>query len=139
MLIRSFQPTDELNVIQLWERAGLTRPWNDPQKDIQRKLSVQAEWFLIGLLEDRIIASVMAGFDGHRGQINYLAVDPDYRRDGYGRQLMEHAEKMLAEFGCPKINLMIRKDNLDAIAFYEKIGFVEDPVVSFGKRLIPDK
>jgi len=139
MHIRAFQPDDESAVIQLWERSGLTRSWNDPQKDIARKLRVQPEWFLVGLLDERLIASVMAGFDGHRGWINYLAVDPDFQRAGYARALMERAERMLHEFGCPKINLQIRKDNLEAIAFYENIGFTEDAAVSFGKRLIADE
>jgi ribosomal protein S18 acetylase RimI-like enzyme len=138
MLIRTFHPDDELAVIRLWERAGLTRPWNDPHKDIARKLCVQAEWFLVGLIKEQIIASVMAGYDGHRGWINYLAVDPDHRHRGHGRAIMERTEQLLLTAGCPKINLQIRKDNLDAIAFYESIGFKRDEVVSFGKRLIPD-
>ena len=138
MHIRTFQLDDESAVIKLWDRSGLTRSWNDPQKDIYRKLRVQPDWFLVGVVEDRIIASVMAGFDGHRGWINYLAVDPDFQRAGHGRGIMEHAERMLHEFGCPKINLQIRKDNLDVIAFYENIGFTEDSVVCYGKRLIDD-
>lgn len=138
MLIRTFQPDDERAVIALWERAGLTRPWNNPRKDIERKLLVQSEWFLVGLSDDRIIASVMAGYEGHRGWINYLAVDPDFQRGGYGREMMEYAERLLLAAGCPKINLQIRSDNSNAIAFYERLGFRRDDVVSLGKRLIPD-
>lgn len=107
--------------------------------DIRRKLAVQLDWFLIGLMADRIVASVMAGYDGHRGWINYLAVDPEYQGLGHGRAIMEHAEALLIDADCPKINLQIRKDNLDAIAFYERIGFSEDAVVSFGKRLVADE
>ena len=81
----------------------------------------------------------MAGYDGHRGWINYLAVDPDHQGSGFGRTIMERAERLLLDAGCPKINLQIRKDNAEAIAFYEKIGFREDAVVSFGKRLIKDE
>ena len=84
------------------------------------------------------MATGMAGYDGHRGWISYLAVDPDHQRGGHGRSLMAHAERLLHDAGCPKINLQIRTDNLDAIAFYERIGFRKDPVTSFGKRLIPD-
>ena len=138
MQIRPFQPADEAAVIALWQRSGLTRQWNDPQQDIQRKLQVQSEWFLVGELEGCLIATVMAGYEGHRGWVNYLAVDPDHRRGGHGRALMAHAERLLLEAGCPKINLQIRTDNLEAIAFYERIGFQQDAVVSFGKRLIPD-
>lgn len=80
----------------------------------------------------------MAGFEGHRGWINYLAVDPEFQRQGLGRKMMNEAERLLQDFGCPKINLQIREDNLEAIKFYECIGFSEDKVVSFGKRLIAD-
>ena len=138
MEIRPFEAQDEAAVIQLWQRAGLTRPWNDPARDIRRKLQVQPEWFLVGLVDDRLVASVMAGFDGHRGWINYLAVDPDDQRRGFGRMIMMHAERLLHNFGCPKINLQIRRDNVQAAAFYESLGFSEDAVVSYGKRLIPD-
>lgn len=139
MLIRPYQPADETAVIRLWERAGLTRPWNDPRKDIERKLHVQGEWFLVGELEGQIITSVMAGYDGHRGWINYLAVDPEHQREGHGRTIMQYAEQLLLAAGCPKINLQIRTDNLAAIAFYESLGFQQDAVVSFGKRLIADQ
>lgn len=139
MLIRPFHPDDESAVIALWERAGLTRPWNDPHKDIRRKLCVQSEWFLVGLVKDQIVASLMAGYEGHRGWISYLAVDPDHQRNGYGRKIMQHAEQLLLAAGCPKINLQIRSSNLEAIAFYERIGFKQDDVVSYGKRLIPDE
>ena len=138
MQIRSFKPADEDAVIDLWRRCGLLRPWNDPHKDIARKLSVQAEWFLVGTIDEQIIATVMAGYDGHRGWINYLAVAPHCRRKGFGRAIMAKAERLLRDFGCPKINLQIRRDNSSAIQFYERIGFLEDAAVSYGKRLIPD-
>ncbi|MBI1312691.1 GNAT family acetyltransferase [bacterium] len=139
MEIRPYTEADESAVIDLWNRCGLTRPWNDPGKDIARKLKVQSEWFLIGVLDKQIIATVMAGYDGHRGWINYLAVDPARRREGHGRTMMREAENVLLEFGCPKVNLQVRQDNLEAIAFYERIGFTQDAVVSLGKRLIPDQ
>ncbi len=139
MLIRTYQVNDEACVIELWDRCGLTRPWNDPKKDIARKLSVQPEWFLVGVREAQVIATVMVGYDGHRGWINYLAVDPDFQRAGFGRAMMAESERILLDLGCPKINLQIRKDNLKAIAFYEKIGFTDDSVVSFGKRLVSDQ
>ncbi|MFO1064852.1 MAG: GNAT family acetyltransferase [Pirellulales bacterium] len=139
MHIRPYRTTDESSLTNLWERCLLTRSWNDPTKDIARKLRVQPEWFLVGLLNEQLIASVMVGYDGHRGWINYLAVDPDHRRNGHGRAMMMEAERLLQDFGCAKINLQIRKDNLNAIAFYEGIGFKEDAVLSFGKRLISDE
>lgn len=136
--IRPFMEADTSAVVDLWKLCDLTRPWNDPTKDITRKLTVQPELFLLAEQEGRIIGSVMAGYEGHRGWINYLAVHPDHRRAGLGRQLMAAAEKRLLSLGCPKINLQVRTSNAAAIGFYQSIGFAQDEVVSYGKRLIPD-
>ena len=122
----------------LWRDSGLTVPWNDPAKDIARKLHVQRDLFLVGSLEERIVATVMAGYDGHRGWINYLAVAPDCRRQGFGLRMMDAAEERLAAMGCPKINLQIRRSNTQAVDFYRSIGFVEDATISMGKRLVDD-
>jgi ribosomal protein S18 acetylase RimI-like enzyme len=138
MNIRSFQAADRELVVDLWSRCGLLRPWNDPRKDIARKLRVQPELFLVVEVEGAIAGTVMAGYDGHRGWINYLAVDPGSRHRGLGRALMAEAERLLRERGCPKINLQVRHDNREAIAFYQRIGFAEDAVVSLGKRLERD-
>ncbi|HEY3496316.1 MAG TPA: GNAT family acetyltransferase [Polyangiaceae bacterium] len=138
MEIRPFDDADEEQVIALWERCGLVRPWNDPQKDIARKRRVQPELFLVGVSEGALVATAMAGYDGHRGWVNYVGVDPACRRRGFGRALMSEVERRLRELGCPKLNLQIRRDNLQAIAFYEGIGFRDDAVVSFGKRLERD-
>jgi len=138
MNIRSFQAADREVVVDLWSRCGLLRPWNDPRKDIARKLRVQPELFLVAEVEGAIAGTVMAGYEGHRGWINYLAVDPGSRQRGLGRALMAEAERLLRERGCPKINLQVRRDNREAIAFYQRIGFAEDAVVSLGKRLERD-
>ena len=138
MEIRPFQAGDEPDVIALWQRCGLTRSWNDPRKDVKRKLGVQPELFLVGIEERQIVAAVMAGYDGHRGSVNYLAVDPSHRRRGNGAALMPHVERLLAERGCPKVNLMVRSANADVIAFYRKLGYAPDDVVPLGKRLISD-
>ena len=140
MHIRPFTLSDSDSdaVVELWRDCGLVRPWNDPAKDIARKLSIQAEWFLVGALDNKIVATVMAGYDGHRGWINYLAVAPAFQSQGLGRAIMVEAEKCLKASGCPKINLQIRRDNLAAIQFYERIGFSKDDVISYGKRLISD-
>ncbi len=139
MKIRPFGSSDEKAVIELWDRCGLLRPWNNPHKDIARKQLTQPELFLVGVVNRKIVATVMAGYDGHRGWINYLAVDPDSRRQGLGRILITTVEQRLRDRGCPKINLQIRQDNLSAIEFYERIGFAQDAVVSFGKRLERDR
>ncbi|MEO5687527.1 MAG: GNAT family acetyltransferase [Burkholderiaceae bacterium] len=139
MLVRPFLDSDEAAVIALWEAAGLTRSWNDPRRDIDRKRSVQREWFLVGTHGDVVIASVMIGYDGHRGWINYLAVSPDHRMQGHARALMREAERLLAAAGCPKINLQVRTTNASVIEFYKAIGYAQDDVVSFGRRLIADE
>ena len=138
MLIRSFQPGDEVAVIALWQACGLTRPWNNPALDIQRKLLVQPELFLIGELDGQIVASAMAGFDGHRGWINYLGVAPEHRRKGLARALVERVEVLLRERGCPKLNLQVRNDNAEALGFYSALGYGQDAAISLGKRLIVD-
>lgn len=139
MIIRPYQPQDEEAVIQLWQRCELTRPWNDPRKDIARKLSVQPELFLVGAEDGAIVATAMAGFDGHRGWINYLAVAPERQRQGHGRQLMRAVEDALLAVGCPKLNLQVRAGNAKAVAFYEALGYGQDELVSMGKRLISDQ
>lgn len=138
MHIRPFQPADEAAVVALWQRCELTRPWNDPHQDIQRKLGVQPELFLVGERDGRLVASVMAGFDGHRGWVNYLAVCPAQRRRGLGRQLMAAVEQRLEALGCPKLNLQVREGNQAVLTFYERLGYRVEPLLSLGKRLIAD-
>jgi len=139
MNIRPFTENDTEALVALWQACGLTVPWNDPRKDIARKLQVGREFFLVGEADGRLIASVMGGYEGHRGWVNYLAVHPDFQKLGYGRALMTAVEEKLLAVGCPKINLQVRESNSDVIRFYEKIGYKNDHVVSFGKRLIPDR
>ncbi len=138
MDIRAYREADEAAVIALWQRCGLTRPWNDPARDIRRKLAVQPEMFLVGERGGVVVASAMAGYDGHRGWINYLAVEPELQGRGFGRLLMGEAERLLREAGCPKINVQIRNSNAAALDFYRKLGFAADEAVSMGKRLEKD-
>lgn len=136
--IRPYREADEDAVVALWHECDLVRPWNDPIKDIGRKLRIQRDLFLVGLLDGRLVATVMAGYEGHRGWVNYLAVAPDSRRAGVGRLLMDEAEARLREMGCPKINLQVRRSNAEAARFYRSIGYAEDDVLSMGKRLVED-
>ncbi len=138
MLIRSFKHSDEAEVITLWQSCGLTRPWNNPALDIARKLEVQPELFLVGELDGSVVATAMAGYDGHRGWVNYLGVLPAFRGRGFAREMMRRLEAMLMERGCPKLNLQVRNDNTDALGFYAAIGYGQDAAVSLGKRLIQD-
>lgn len=137
--IRPYRPDDEHEVIRLWLECDLVVPWNDPKRDIERKLAVDPEWFLIGETGGRIIATCMAGYEGHRGWINYLAVSPRYRRWGVATRLMRKAESLLEAAGCPKINIQIREGNEEVIRFYESIGYTSDPIMSMGKRLEEDE
>ena len=138
MQVRCFHASDTAAVIELWRACELTRAWNDPAKDIMRKLSVQPELFLIGEVAGRLMASAMVGYDGHRGWVNYLAVHPDCRRQGHGEGLMGHAEQALLTLGCPKLNLQVRSSNAGVLAFYRALGYLPDEVISLGKRLITD-
>ena len=139
LLIRPFQEGDEEALVSLWNMCKLTVPWNNPYKDIARKLKVHAELFLVGYLGDKLIASVMAGYDGHRGWINYFAVHPEFQARGYGKQLMNNVENGLRELGCPKINLQIREGNDKVFSYYQKLGFVEEKRINMGKRLEDDQ
>jgi ribosomal protein S18 acetylase RimI-like enzyme len=137
--IRPYRPSDEEAVISLWNACGLVVPHNDPRKDIRRKLRVNPEWFLVAERDGRVISTCVVGYEGHRGWINYLAVEPDWQRGGVATGMMAEAERLLRRAGCPKINLQIRSSNAAVIAFYEKLGFKQDTVISLGKRLEVDE
>ena len=134
-IIRSFQVSDEPDVIDLWHRCNLVVPQNDPKKDIEMKLQVQPELFFVGVISSRIVSTVMSGYDGHRGWLYYLAVDPDFQKRGIARRMVEEVESKLRELGCPKINLQVRNSNKPVIAFYKHIGFGDDDVIGMGKKL----
>jgi ribosomal protein S18 acetylase RimI-like enzyme len=133
--IRAFKESDEDQVLSLWRECGLLRPWNDPRKDIARKLRVQRELFLLAVRDGRVTGSAMFGYEGHRGWVSYFCVAAAERRTGLGRLLMREGELRLAALGCPKVNLQVRADNLAAVGFYRALGYAEDAVVSLGKRL----
>ena len=99
---------------------------------------MQREWFLVAVSGGAVIGSVMAGYDGHRGWVNYLAVSPEARRGGIGRALMNEVELRLREAGCPKINLQVRQTNHAAVGFYRALGYTTDDVISLGRRLEHD-
>jgi ribosomal protein S18 acetylase RimI-like enzyme len=139
MLVRPVRKADENTGGALWQRCDLIKSWNDPHRDSQRTLTVQADLFLVGEVDGAVVATVMVGFDGHRGWVNYLAVAPECRKQGLGRQLMCCAEEKLHALGCPKLNLQVRDSNTAVLAFYNAVGYTVDPVVSFGKRLIADE
>jgi ribosomal protein S18 acetylase RimI-like enzyme len=122
-------------VVDLWKTCNLITPQNDPVEDIKKKTSFQPELFFVGLLEGKVIGSIMAGYEGHRGWMNYMAVNPKYQRQGYGRKLVQKAIAELKKIGCVKINLQVRRSNTSVIDFYKHLGFQEDDVISLGMRL----
>jgi ribosomal protein S18 acetylase RimI-like enzyme len=138
LVIRPYRNEDEQEVIALWFACRLVVPANNPNRDIERKLLVNPELFLVGGLDKQIVATCMAGYEGHRGWINYLAVSPDHRRQGFATMMMTEAAQRLKSVGCPKINIQIRATNKTVIAFYESMGFTNDDVLSMGKRLESD-
>jgi ribosomal protein S18 acetylase RimI-like enzyme len=139
IIIRPFRPGDIDAVIRLWRECRLVVPENDPAKDIRRKKKEHPELFLVVLADGELVGSVMGGYDGHRGAVNYLAVAPSYQWQGIGRMLMRVLEAKLRKLGCAKINLFVRKSNDAVGAFYRKIGFDRNEVgIPFGKRLSSD-
>ena len=137
--IRTFAAVDEGAVVAIWRECDLVHPWNDPHRDIARKVAVDDNLFLVAVSNGLTVGVVMAGYDGHRGWINYLAVGPGHRGSGIGRALMDEAEHRLRACGCPKINLQVRGSNSEVLAFYDQLGFTVDDTVSFGKRLVSDE
>lgn len=137
-IIRPYLESDLDDVIALWGLCGLTRPWNNPERDIFRKLAQRDQLFLLAVKDNQLIATVMGGYDGHRGWVNYLAVHPNFQRNGVATALVQQLEKRLIALGCPKLQLLIRKDNIDVQSFYEQLGYNEIEVICLGKRLIQD-
>ena len=132
---RQFHPDDTEQTVALWQACGLTRPWNDPHKDIERKLQQEPELFIVAERDGLLLGSVMAGYDGHRGWLYAVAVDPGLRGRGIGRALVEHACAALAARGCGKVNLQIRDGNEAVAAFYETLSFEREARISLGRVL----
>lgn len=137
---RAFDPADTEAVVALWEACQLTRPWNDSRADIARKLRVQPELFRVSVdaATGGGVGSVMAGYDGHRGWVYYLATAPAFRGRGIAAALMQEVEALLLDLGCPKSQLMVRSDNAPALGFYDRLGYEASDVKVLGRRLIED-
>jgi ribosomal protein S18 acetylase RimI-like enzyme len=138
MRIRPFARDDTESVVALWHASGITRPWNDPRRDIERKLAVQPELFLVAEDVDAVVGTAMAGYDGHRGWLYYLAVAPAGQGAGIGSALVREVELRLAALGCPKLNLQVRDGDPRLLAFYERLGYRPDAATGLGHRLIAD-
>jgi ribosomal protein S18 acetylase RimI-like enzyme len=134
-----YQPEDQAELLALWQQCGLIVPWNNPLSDIDRKLADSPGLFFVGKIGSRLVASCMAGYDGHRGWIYFLAVLPAEQRAGLAARMVAQAEASLAELGCPKIDLMVRDSNTEVLAFYQSVGYRLDPVRVLSKRLLEDE
>lgn len=138
--IRPFDRADTDDVLALWrdafpEYGDTSAPHRDPLRSIEQKCATQPELFFVATLHGRVVGTVMAGYDGHRGWLYSLGVGRGVRRAGVGRALVAHAEAALGALGCLKVNLQVRADNAQARRFYETIGYRVEELVSFGKRL----
>ena len=133
--ISDLRPDETEATIMLWEVCGLTRPWNDPRADIALALGTPSSTILAGRIEGKLVATAMAGSDGHRGWVYYLAVDPTAQRNGYGAAMMQAAADWLRKKGAPKLHVMIRSENLGVAAFYEKLGYEKSDTITMAKRL----
>jgi ribosomal protein S18 acetylase RimI-like enzyme len=122
-------------VVSLWERCGLTRPWNDPRADIAFARRGASSAILVGKSDNAVIATVMVGHDGHRGWFYYVAVDPERQGQGLGRAIMAAGEDWLRAQGVEKAQLIVRAGNEKVRAFYEALGYGEQPRVLFGRWL----
>ncbi len=136
--IELYQADDEADIISLWQECELVVPWNNPLTDIERKTGDSPHLFFVGRFDEELVASCMAGYDGHRGWIYFLAVRKAHRRKGLAARLTSHVEASLIEMGCPKLEMMVRNSNTSVISFYRNIGFNPDPVMVLSKRLVED-
>jgi ribosomal protein S18 acetylase RimI-like enzyme len=133
--IAAIEDGDIAEVIALWQRCGLTRPWNDPAADIALARKGPNATVLVGRDDSSVVASVLVGHDGHRGWVYYVAVDPECRHKGYGRVIMTSAEDWLRARGLEKLQLMVRGDNTEVQSFYQSLGYLEQDRVVFAKWL----
>ena len=136
MLVREITADQYDEAVALWHRTALTRPWNDARTDLQRAVAGATSTVLVACDQGgALVGTSMVGHDGHRGWVYYLAVAPEQQRSGIGRLLVRASEQWLAERGVPKLNLMVRKENEDVLAFYASLGYADGDVVVLGRFL----
>jgi ribosomal protein S18 acetylase RimI-like enzyme len=136
MEITTYKESDAKEVAELWRVVFSDAPaHNVPEEDIRRKMEVQPELFFVSRIDGDLAGTAMAGYDGHRGWVYYVATHPKYRRQGVGRALMERVEDALRKIGCPKLNLQVRSNNYEAVTFYRRLGYDIEDRVSMAKKL----
>jgi ribosomal protein S18 acetylase RimI-like enzyme len=133
--VRDILESDAESVVSLWHAAGVTRPWNDPHRDIAFAMGANQASILVAEADEVLVGTVMVGEDGHRGWVYYVAADPHYRRQGVGRALMVAAEQWLQHRGIWKLNLLVRSDNVDVVGFYQRLGYADTGTICLQKVL----
>lgn len=132
---RDIEDRDMDAVVALWTRCGLTRPWNDPYKDISFARAGASSTVLVSEQDGTIAATVMAGHDGHRGMLYYVAVDPQHQGKGLGKAAVRAAEAWLGQQGVWKVNLLVRAENAAVKGFYETLGYEVNPVLCMARKI----
>lgn len=135
LTFRAMEDNEQDAVIALWEKAGLTRAYNGPERDMAMARQTETSEILVGLSDQNLVACAMVGHDGHRGNLYYLCVDPDCQMGGIGRRMMDEVEAWLKEKGIWKLNLMVRATNEKVHGFYEALGYKTQPRTVFTKWL----
>ncbi|MGY4477413.1 GNAT family acetyltransferase [Bradyrhizobium sp. USDA 3364] len=135
LAIAAITDADVADVVALWQACGLTRPWNDPTSDIALARRGPNSAVLVGRDASAIVATAMVGHDGHRGWVYYVAVDPNRQGEGLGRVMMTAVEGWLRQAGVPKLQLLVRRENAKASAFYQTLGYEESTSVMLAKWL----
>lgn len=137
-IIRAYLDADLEDIITLWELCDLTRPWNNPEIDIFRKVAQKDGLFLVAVKDQELIATLMGGYDGHRGWVNYLAVHPHHQRR-HSNSAHTTAGEALNCLRMPEATTSYTQENMDVQRFYEQLGYEEIEVVCLAKRLIEDQ
>jgi ribosomal protein S18 acetylase RimI-like enzyme len=138
-VVRPLADGEEATVIALWQACGLTRPWNDPARDLAFARGKSNSDVLVGMRGGSLIASAMVGHDGHRGAMYYVSVDPGHRGQGYGHRIVEAAEAWLREHGVWKVNLLVRTGNEKVLGFYETMAYTRGASVQIERWIDPSK
>ena len=135
MDIKTFTEEYTDDVLSLWKSVNLCANIEEARADILTKLSFQPELFFVAIHHKDLLGTCMAGFDGHRGWIYYLAVNPNFQKRGIGKALIHHAEIALKKLRCSKVLLMVADENIEVSNFYKNLNFETSPVKVFGKKI----
>ena len=137
--LRCFRMEDTEGLLALWRECGIAVREDRPRLTIQKKMNHSPEAFWVACVEGRVVASLMAGYDGVRGWLYRLAVLPDFRSRGVGRALVDKAESWLRELGCPKVKLQVEPGDEGPIEFYRRLGYERRDLVDMSRLLASER